>query len=92
MKVFCINSVGWDYDKFYLWGLIGPVKKDCDGPKYGDTLTVANEYYAEGKLYYHLIEWPPCEGDNGFEAACFIPISEIEESVEATEHSIQQEK
>lgn len=76
MRVFCINSDGWYESKKFLW-----FKRDvdCDGPTYGDIVTVVNKYYEGGILYYNITEWPPCIGDNGFEAECFIPLSDIDE-------------
>lgn len=77
MKVFCINDNGWYFDKkIIFWNRI----IECDGPSYGDINTVTSEYYKEGKLYYDLLEWPPKSNDDGFEADCFIPLSEIDET------------
>jgi len=77
MKVFCINDLGWykEVKRFFR------IKKvDCNGPDYGDILTVTREYYDEGELYYDFLEWPPKNGNDGFQARCFIPLSEIDET------------
>jgi hypothetical protein len=72
----CINVRGWYVDETLLWGLI-KYKKDTKGPKYGDIVTVTRRCYEEGILYYELQEWPK----NGeFEADCFVPLSDIDET------------
>lgn len=81
-RLMCIVDE-WCEDIKWLWGRI-KFKWPCKGPKYGDIVTYAGHYYENGSKYYYLLEWPPCTGDNGFEAKWFIPLSEedVEEKQE----------
>jgi len=77
MKVFCINDLGWfEVRNYFLF----TKEVDCDGPDYGDILTVTREYYEKGELYYDLMEWPPKNNNDGFLASCFIQLSDIDET------------
>ena len=77
MKVFCINDFGWCVERNYF---LFKREIDVDGPDYGDINTVLREYYSKGILYYELVEWHPEHPDDGFQADCFIPLSEIDET------------
>ena len=80
MRIFCINSDGWETKRFFLWGLIS-FRRETNGPRYGDISTVTDEEFDKGKVFYALLEWP---GDQ-FESECFIPLSEDEEESECSE-------
>lgn len=76
MKAKCINDAGWvqkRYFKILRW-LCGEWE-DGTGPKEGEIVTVVNEYWEEGELYYILKEWP-LKHDEGFEASQFVPLKE----------------
>jgi hypothetical protein len=46
-----------------------------DGPKYKDEITVTNEFWADGILWYNIKEWPPY----GYHSKYFKPIEEQKE-------------
>lgn len=77
IKLFCINSDGWIERVKFLWFF--KYWKECSGPTYGEVVTVIGSYYDEGELYYELREWPPGKNNDGYEASCFIPISNVDE-------------
>lgn len=79
MRLMCVNTDGWVEDRSYLFGLI-KIKRDCDGPTYGDMVSVTSSYYEDGVLYYVLLEWPEKKRNDGFQADCFIPLSSIDET------------
>ncbi len=81
MKVRCINNLGWVETDRKIIGIKLP-DRNCDGPAYGDTLTVLNEYWEKGEKYYILLEWP-C-GKDGWAASGFKPIPEQYETVSFT--------
>jgi hypothetical protein len=80
MKVMCINEDGWiEQHRKTFFGLIPLPDKDTVGPSSGDIVTVTRQYWAYGKLYYDLLEWPPKSLDDGFCASEFVLTSEIDE-------------
>lgn len=72
MKAYCIA------DKYWVDEV---TNKPCDGPRYGDIVTVIGELFINGRQYYVLKEWPPVEPDDSYCAEHFIPLSEISETV-----------
>jgi len=81
MKVKCINPDNWlECDRTFL-GLFRLPDKDCEGPAYGDVVTVQRKYWHKGKLYYDLVEWPSKSDNDGFDAEEFLPLDEFFEQV-----------
>lgn len=77
MQVKCINKKGWRYADIYekkKWPWSKKKLKDADGPKYGDIVTVQEEYVADNEKYYVLAEWP--NNGRGYIARAFAPIDE----------------
>lgn len=81
MKVRCIAKGTWKWTRRKKDWLGNRKTKIINGPKYGDVVTVENEYWFEGQKYYRLVEWPD-EQDGGWEAKQFVPIEPKFEKVE----------
>lgn len=73
----CINDSGWEETRSYLLGLIKR-NKTVEGPSYGDIVTVVGGHWETGRYYYFLKEWPR-DLRSGFQADCFVPLSDIDE-------------
>lgn len=87
MKVKCINSSGeWvEFKKKSFFRKEKWVKST--GPKYGDIVTVTEQTYHEGVLYYEFLEWPskkPADPDTWI-AEMFTPLQEQLQAVTYSE-------
>lgn len=80
MKVRCINDqnrwVRVDIEWWQFW-----IKRESRGPKENDVVTVENEFWWRGNLYYDFVEWP----GESYLASEFVPIEEQYESVKFEE-------
>jgi hypothetical protein len=77
MKVKCIKGGGWYFANSWVrkhwWSK--KKRKPANGPKKDDIVTVKEEFWSDGELYYRLVEWP--RKDNaGYDASCFVPLQE----------------
>lgn len=77
MKVVCIENVDWRYRNKWYRRFPWSKKKNAPaiGPKKDDVVTVESEYWAEGKCFYRLLEWP-IQPDGGYDSAFFMPLRE----------------